>query len=272
MPRLDPVLWTRAGKCATVCRDVTSASPEEDDVTVVATSEPISAEAKAEARAEAKRQAERRRRATILAAAEACKAAGVYDETASVEGKKVFVFPLGTPPAPGNGVELSPDQRERAATYRAGHAGLTGQSLAIYILEGKTLNEQVAAARAAEARPARGERQGRTPKDPEGTALAAKAKALAPDLKSKFRGYEGREILDLFKIEDAGDGAIRITRTDRDGDDSTVLPRESIEAFSIGGAKDPVVRKAFVDLGSGTRLWGRKLGLFILVRFAEVTA
>src|SRR3712207_6631358 len=41
-----------------------------------------------------------------------------------------------------NGEPLTGEQKERAATFENGHAGLTGKALAAYIMEGKTARQQ----------------------------------------------------------------------------------------------------------------------------------
>lgn len=187
----------------------------------------------------AKAKKERDRRAQIKQAQEALEAAGMPKDT-----------------------KLTPEQRARAASWPKEHGGLRKKALATFILEGKTSREQAQAAKEQRVQAAREERQAKNvtrSSDPEATELAQAAKGLAPDIRSSFLPKEAREFMTLFTVG----GSKRIS-VERKGVEKQTFERTALEAFAIGGQKDPDVRAQLSLLGKDTRLWGRKLGLFIL--------
>lgn len=170
--------------------------------------------------------------------------------------------------------ELTTEQRKRAANYKDGHAGLSGDALARYILDGTNSVDQVKAAReerAAEQKASGTATRVRTHADPEAAELAVKAKALAPEVKSAFLPKDAREAIDLFSVKASGT-KILIKRSGAQGVEGALeqatFERAALEAFAMGGQKDGDVRKILAQLGKGTRLWGRKLGLMLLARVA----
>lgn len=211
----------------------------------------LTPEEKAAARRETKAAAERDRRAQIAAAKKALERAGLSADT-----------------------ELTKEQRERAATYENGHAGLSGKSLEVYIMTGQTGREQTEAARAEAAEEERSERTRSNitrSADPEASELAAKAKGLAEDVKSAFLPKDAREFLDVFSVTKRGQ-KITVKRDKvtivEGASEEAVFERAALEGFSIGANKDKDVRGQLAGLGKGTRLWGRKLGLMILAKSA----
>lgn len=164
-------------------------------------------------------------------------------------------------------VTLTPEQKKRAATFTAGHAGLSGKALATYILEGKNANAQTAEARQADKDAKKADKQRKNlsrSNDPAAAELAQKAAALAPDVRSAFLPKDARECLDILQVAADGPKTITVTR----GDVVVEFNREKLESFSIGGDKDKGVRGDLARLAKDSRLWGRKLGLMILVRAA----
>lgn len=165
-------------------------------------------------------------------------------------------------------VTLTPEQKKRAATHTAGHAGLMGNALATYILEGKNANAQSADARQAEKAGKKADKERKNlsrSNDPAATELAQKAAALAPDVRSAFLPKDAREMLNVFTVKADGPKTVSVTRK---GADTVEFAREALEGFAIGGSRDKDVRKQLAGLAKDTRLWGRKLALMILVRAA----
>lgn len=188
------------------------------------------------ARKAAKAEKERQRKAEIKAAKGALEKAGIDPET-----------------------KLDADQRKRALNAPA---GLTGKALGIFILEGKGTREQEAEAKAARetAQAKKDGRSARRSKDPEAADLAEAAKALAPEIKSSFLPKEGRQFLDLLKGREAKELLEGALPEEKD------LPMARLRRFAVEGEKDAEVRAFIKELGKGTQLWGRKLGLFIIAR------
>lgn len=165
---------------------------------------------------------------------------------------------------------LNSEQRKRALSAPA---GIRKETYRIYVVEGLSASEQSARAQEArEAAEAKKNGRTRTPKDPEAAALAAKAKESAPDLKSRFRPLEGRQILDLFEIETPKTGTIVVRKKKGDADEYKFTSGD-LKRFRDGGdfEKKGDVRAALATLGNGTKLWGRKFAAFILVRAEEVS-
>ncbi len=144
----------------------------------------------------------------------------------------------------GGVASLDPTQRKRAAEAPA---GLTGKSLGLYILTGKNSREQIAKARE-ENGTATVERKLREKKDPEASALAAKAKERAP-FKSKISPAQARAVLDLGKAED-------------------VLTDEALAdavAGRLEGEEGKATRKKLAELSADvTNLYGRKLAVLLI--------
>lgn len=184
--------------------------------------------------------------------------------------------------------ELDLDQRKRAAEATAKKPGLAGKALQEFILNGATVKDQVQEAkgkREAKERAASTENRSRSnltrSNDPEATELAKAAKALAPDVKSAFLPKDARAFID--EIQGKRAAADLLTRTveveteDKDGNKSVEKVERSIsqaglKRFAVENIKDTdeakAVRQHLTALGSGTRLWGRKLGLMILAKIA----
>lgn len=205
-----------------------------------------------EAAREAKAAKERQRRADLKTAKAQLEKAGLDPET-----------------------KLDAGQRKRAVESKVNHAGLSGRSLAKFILEGKTVAEQIEDGRAEQAAVNREERtraNTTSSKDPEASEIAAAAKKLAPDVKSSFLPKEGREFLDLFTVTAEGQ-TITVKRSGAQGLEGALeeaaIKRADLRKFAIDGEKDKDVRAVLSGLGKGTRLWGRKLGLMILAADAR---
>lgn len=165
-------------------------------------------------------------------------------------------------------VTLTPEQKKRAATFTAGHAGLSGNALATYILEGKNATAQAADAKQAEKAAAKAQKERKNlsrSNDPEAAELAQKAAALAPEVRSAFLPKDAREMLDSFKVSKDGPKTIRVER----GDAVQEFQRAALESFAVGGDRNKDVRKQLAELAKDTRLWGRKLALMILIRAAQ---
>ena len=50
----------------------------------------------------------------------------------------------------------------------------------------------------------------------------------------------------------------------KEGGERRALSVKRLTAYAVRGEKDPEVATAMRDLSAGSRLWGRKLGLFLL--------
>jgi hypothetical protein len=208
-------------------------------------------------------------RAEVAAAKEALGKAGLE-----------FTHKSGTLTIEVDGTALTPEQKRRAATYTAGHAGLMGKALAAYILEGKTLKEQTADAQAAITAAAKAERTRKNltrSSDPEAKELAVAAAELVPDVVSTFRPKNARELLDTFKVEVPGaakDADIKVTRTGAQGAEGAleeaVFADAALKAFVQNAEMDAeakaAVRKQISGLAKGTGLWGRKLAALIYAK------
>lgn len=199
-----------------------------------------------------KAEKERARRETIKRAKEAVAKAGLPADT-----------------------KLDLDQRKRAADAAEKKAGLSGKALATWILEGKTTGEQVQEARAERSKAERAERQRSNltrSTDPEAAELAQAAKALAPDVKSSFLPKEGRQFLDELLPRGGGAGAAgllsRVVATE-EGEETVTITQAALRRHSVENEKDQEVRAHLTALGKGTKLWGRKLGLFILAKIDQ---
>lgn len=163
---------------------------------------------------------------------------------------------------------LTDEQSARALDSAKKRAGLSGKALATYILEGRSGREQVAEARARRARAAARTRSNATrSSDPEAAELAKRAAALAPDVKSAFLPRDAREFIDLFEQVAEGQ-SITVTRRGVQGVEGAIeeatFRRTMLKRFGISGEKDQPTRAALSGLGRNSRLWGRKLALFIL--------
>jgi hypothetical protein len=172
--------------------------------------------------------------------------------------------------------ELDLDQRKRAAEAAEKKPGLSGKALQEYILNGKTLGQQegdAKATRESRERKASSETRSRAnvtrSKDPEATELAAAAKALAPEVKSAFLPKDARAFIDEVQGKRKAADLLSREVEGEDGKKETVsISQAALRKFAIDGEKDQAVRAHLTALGSGTRLWGRKLGLMILAKMA----
>lgn len=204
----------------------------------------------AERKREYKKVKERERRAEILESKQAMLRAGM-DVTEVV---------------------LTPDQRRRAVEALRDRPGLAGKSLKAYIVDGTVLRQQVEVAKVAVAEERSAEQKRKhlsRSTDPKATDLAMRAKALS-GLRSNFLPKQGREFLDKFTV--VGDGIeITVTRTDVDACEATI-DLGALEAFARNGAPEKAVRAAMTTLSAGTKLWGRKLALMILVTVQDMDA
>jgi hypothetical protein len=242
----------------------------------------ITPEQAAAARRDAKARAERERRAKIAAAREAVETAGIFSR---MDGSKILVkVPLAGNAEMTEDRELSTEQRDRAATYKAGHGGLTGNALARYIMTGETARQQVEAARQDRQRVERADRQRSNvtrSADPAATDVAQRARAFA-GVKSAFLPKEGRGFLDAFtvsltQIEESGVDAVKVRRGNAQGVEGALeevtISKGALVAFAQGAEMDEAdkkdVRVKLSGLGKGTVLWGRKLAAFIAVRAEE---
>src|SRR4051794_3562697 len=115
------------------------------------------------------------------------------------------------------------------------------------------------------------EPKSRTPRDPEGSALATVAQELArgAGLKSRYTSGEGRGVLDAFTVTKAR-GVLTVTR----GDDTHRVKAAALKALVAGERKDDDEVKAAAalmrDLSRdlpGT-MYGRKTAAFLLARAA----
>lgn len=224
---------------------------------------------KADAKAEAKKAAAKLARAEVAAAKEALDKANL----AYTHKKGTLTIDVVD-----NG-PLTPEQRKRAATYTAGHGGLAGKALALFILEGKTLKEQTADAQAAKtaAKKAEKARVNLTrSNDPEAKALAEQAAALVPDVVSTFRPKNARELLDTFTVAMKG-AIVVIGRENAQGVEGALeavdIEVGTLEAFVKAQPMDDEVkratRKQISGLAKGTGLWGRKLAALLLAKAAQ---
>ncbi|HEX7088687.1 MAG TPA: hypothetical protein VF192_01045 [Longimicrobiales bacterium] len=170
--------------------------------------------------------------------------------------------------------KLTPEQRARALNHPD---GITGKALANYILEGKTLADQIKEGQA-EQQAKKAEQRTRQnitrSQDPEAAELAKAAAALAPDVKSAFLPKDARcfldDILDGKKVAALLERKVEVQVGE--GDDAKTetqtvkITLKQLEAFGVGGEKDKEVRAHLAALGHGTRLWGRKLALMMLAQ------
>lgn len=168
--------------------------------------------------------------------------------------------------------ELTLEQRRRAAAAVSEKAGLTGNALKTWILDGKNGKDVIAEAKASAPKEA-GTRAPRQPRDPVARAFADAAAALAPELRSPFTPKEAnlfKEKVDQVRLDD--EDTIKAHRRD-DPSIDVEFPIVALRQFAINGAKDPEIRGLLVKLGEGEKfLWGRKLGLFLLATDAEQQA
>lgn len=161
--------------------------------------------------------------------------------------------------------KLDDAQKERAENAPK---GLRKKALANYILEGKTSKEQEQDGRKERKVADRVERAKKSGKP--GAELAAAAAARAKDLRSAFLPADAqaftKEILLQGKRNErkASDLLLGALPPAKDGEETRDLDVARLSAFAEKGEKDPEVRAFLKDTGDGTRLWGRKLGLFIL--------
>lgn len=228
------------------------------------TADTITADDKAKAR-QAKAAKDKERRAVVAAAKQALEAANIEFENAP-KSLTITIFHKG------QRTELSPEQKQRAATYTAGHGGLKGAALAAYILDGKTVKEQIADANAANAQAKKAEKQRQNltrSNDPEAKELADKAAALVPDVVSTFRPKNAREHLDTFNVA-LDEGIVAVGR--KGADVGVLIDAAQLAQFVAGPngtlADDErkLVRKAIAELAKDTGLWGRKLAALTLAR------
>lgn len=229
------------GKSVTVRRDSYPIDPKQEVITMPETLTPGQKEqARESARAKRKAQ-EDERRARV--------------KTVKAQLEKAELDPE---------TQLDEEQRKRAFESATKKAGLGKKALAVFILEGKdgaAQNKEVAEKQAAAKKAAKTRSNITKSGDPEASKLAVDAKALAPEVKSAFLPKDARVFLDTFKVVKKGQ---KITVT-RKGVDPVEFKTAALTAFSRKGDKDKDVRAALSTLGHGTRLWGRKLGLMILV-------
>ena len=196
--------------------------------------------------------------------AKAARAAKEKERRAAIKAAKEALVKAGLP----EDTKLDPEQRRRAAGHilNGEKGGLTGKALATYITDGTGTGAQVAKAREEQAAQQKAERQ-RTnatrSSDPEATELAQKAKALAPEVKSAFLPKDAREFIDKFEQRKTGQHIV-VKRTDVKDAEEVSIKRADLRKFAQEGEKDTDVRAALATLGKDSRLWGRKLGLFIL--------
>lgn len=218
------------------------------------TPEQKQAAAKAAADKKAKAEREKERREAKKNVAKALEAAGMAADT-----------------------ELDLDQKKRAADFGAGKGkqGLTGKALQRWIIDGKGTRQQADEGRAhreakeGEARQQRSRQNATRNNDPEAAGLAQAAHALAPEAtrpRSAFLPVDARAFLDEVLPKGAGGAKGLLSReVEEDGEKKTVtITQAALKRFAADGEKDPDVRAHLTALGSGTRLWGRKLGLMIL--------
>jgi hypothetical protein len=159
--------------------------------------------------------------------------------------------------------------RSSTRTSASARRTLTGKSLADWILEGKTPDDTIQAARAEQKAAARAERTRENvtrSADPEASTLAVEAKSLAPEVKSAFLPKDAREFLDKFEVTLQGDTDLTIARKDADGIEPVELSVKNLEKFARKGEKIAEVRTALSAIGKDSRLWGRKLGLMALAQ------
>jgi hypothetical protein len=232
----------------------------------------LTTEQAAAARKAAKAQQEKARRAAIATAKAHLEA---HDLLVRLDGTKLVMKDLREDPAAE--VVLDSEQRDRAATAKSTHGGLSGKSLSIYVLTGQSSKEQIAAAKLADgaAKKAENQRANVTrSQDPAATEIAQKAKAFA-GVKSAFLPKEGRSFLDGFTVTvSSGTSAISVKRGNAQGVEGALeeasLELDDLVKFAKGEELEAdakkAVRTALTGLGKGTVLWGRKLAALIAVR------
>lgn len=150
--------------------------------------------------------------------------------------------------------ELTAEQRDRAMLVYEGNVVASGDDVLLrYVMEGRD---------PATPAPATGPEL----TDEQAKALARDAKALGQgrgsNVNSNFLLKDARCFAEFFEVVGKG-----LVVTVRRRDDHAVVHAFDLgvlEAYAAGGSKDKAVRAALTKLSTGTRLWGRKLGLFIL--------
>jgi hypothetical protein len=168
-------------------------------------------------------------------------------------------------------MKLDADQRERAVYAEEKKKGLRGKALMAFILDGKTVDDQVKDAQvktAAQKASAKAAKNVTRASDPDATKLAQDAKALAPDVKSAFLPKDARCFLDEFKASAKGQNVTVVRTTGEKAE--RVFVRDHLRAFGVDGPTgieaelSKAIRADLAALGRDTRLWGRKLALMIL--------
>jgi hypothetical protein len=177
-------------------------------------------------------------------------------------------------------VELSTEQRDRAAVALQTHGGLRKTALLTFILTGQTGRQQVEAARAEARENERRESQRQNvtrSADPAATDIAQKAKELA-GVKSAFLPKEGRAFLNGFTVSVSGANVL-VKRPNAQGVEGALeefeAPLAEVVKYAKGGDgletdRKTALRKQLSGLSKDTDLWGRKLAALIAVRGAEV--
>lgn len=160
--------------------------------------------------------------------------------------------------------KLTVEQRDRAVLAADKKPGLSGAALKKFIIDGTELAAQMKDAKAKAAAEGKVEKTVRRAKDPEAAEVAARAKALAPNLKSAYIAADGREFLDQFKVTRRG-AKITVTR----GKVEQKIDAGDLEKFGVDGEKNKEVRAALSELSKDSRLYGRKLALLILASQAK---
>lgn len=227
-------------------------------------------EAKA-ARADAKAKQEKARRASIATAKAHLENHGLL---VRLDGTKI-VMKDPREDTTTEEVVLDTEQRDRAATAGKTHGGLSGKSLAVYVLTGQSSKEQIAAAKKADAAAAKTENQRANvtrSADPAATEIAQRAREFA-GVKSAFLPKEGRAFIDGFTVT-VDKGVVSVKRPGAQGIEGAAeegqLGLADLKKFAKGEELDAdakkAIRQTLSGLGKGTVLWGRKLAALLVVR------
>jgi hypothetical protein len=93
--------------------------------------------------------------------------------------------------------------------------------------------------------------------------LAQRAATYAPGLRTSFLQADAQEFASMFSVTIVRESRLQIVAVKRSKDVFEFrLP--TLRAYAAGDKTDPVVARQIRELGSGKRLWGRKLAAMIL--------
>lgn len=93
--------------------------------------------------------------------------------------------------------------------------------------------------------------------------FAQRAAAFAPGLRTTFLQADAQEFASMFTISMSSEHGLQMLRVKR-GRDVFEFRLPSLRDYAAGDKTDPVVARQIRELGSGKRLWGRKLAAMIV--------